>query len=527
MSQNDFTIANQTFPNTRADINSALQALASTSSGSSAPSTTFANQLWYDTSANILYIRNEDNDGNIPIAELDQSNDTVEYFKSDSVRTALIEFTDGDDALTIADGGALTTAGNLSIGGSNNELRFYEGANYVGFEAPALSADKIWVLPNADGSANQGIVTDGSGNLSFADVGGDSLRPNAQPMIINGDMKVAQRATSVTGKSSDGYYTVDRMKQKLNDAGTYTISQSTDVPSGYGFTKSLKYDVTTAKDSPSAGTLGSLDYHVEAQDLKLLRYGTSNAKKITFSFWVKSPKTGTHILSITAPDGNRHIAKAYTVSSANTWENHIVNFDGDTSGTINDDNGSGFQLQWLLVAGSNYTSGTLATSWASYTASNAYVGQVNVADSTSNNFFITGIQMEVGEYTSSTIPSFQHESFADSLLRCKRYYQQSYTYGVVAGSVATDGAYMIYIPTTGNTFRYNLNFETAMRAVPTKVFYNPATGTVGKAGYEGSGDTNAFTVNNTFNTNKHALIFNTGVPAVGNIYWHWTATSEL
>ena len=232
MSQNDFTIANQTFPNTRADINSALQALASTSSGSSAPSPTFANQFFYNTTSNLLQIRNEDNDAFITIAELDQANDTVEYFKSDSVRTALIEFTDGDDALTIADGGLLTTAGNLSIGGSNNELRFYEGANFVGFEAPALTGDQIFVLPTADGSANQGIVTNGSGTLSFADVGGDALRINAEPMIINGDMKVAQRATSVSSLSSDSYSTVDRMKQKLNDAGTYTVSQSTDVPYG-------------------------------------------------------------------------------------------------------------------------------------------------------------------------------------------------------------------------------------------------------------------------------------------------------
>ena len=114
MSQNDFTIANQTFPNTRTDINSALQALASTSSGSSAPSTTFAKQLWYDTPANTLYIRNEDNDANITIAVLDQTNDAVEYFKSDSIRTALIEFTDGDDAITISDGGLCSFSGAVT-----------------------------------------------------------------------------------------------------------------------------------------------------------------------------------------------------------------------------------------------------------------------------------------------------------------------------------------------------------------------------------------------------------------------------
>ena len=118
MSQNDFTIANQTFPNTRADINSALQALASTSSGSSAPSTTFANQFFYNTTSNLLQIRNEANDAFITIAELDQTNDTVEYFKSDSVRTALIEFTDGDDALAIADGGALTVSTSLDMNGT-------------------------------------------------------------------------------------------------------------------------------------------------------------------------------------------------------------------------------------------------------------------------------------------------------------------------------------------------------------------------------------------------------------------------
>ena len=168
MSQNDFVIANQTFPNTRADINSALQALASNSSGTSAPSTLYANQFFYETDTNKFSIRNEDNDAFIQLFELDQTNDTVEYFVADSMRTTLLEFTDGTDALTIASDGKLTTAGHLEIGGSNNELRFYEGANYVGFEAPALTGNQIWVLPTGDGSANQPIITNGSGTLSFS-----------------------------------------------------------------------------------------------------------------------------------------------------------------------------------------------------------------------------------------------------------------------------------------------------------------------------------------------------------------------
>ena len=103
MSQHDMNIANQSFPNTRSDLNNALAALASTSSGTSAPSTTFANQLFYDTTNNILKIRNEDNDAFIPIALLDQSNDVVT-----EIQCRGIAFSDGDDAMTIADGGACT-----------------------------------------------------------------------------------------------------------------------------------------------------------------------------------------------------------------------------------------------------------------------------------------------------------------------------------------------------------------------------------------------------------------------------------
>ena len=205
MSQNDFSIANQTFPNTRTDLNNALQALASNSSGTTAPSTTYANQFWYETDTNKFYIRNEDNDANIQLFELDQTNDTVEYFVADSLRTTLLEFTDGTDALTIASDGKLTTAGHLEIGGSNNELRFYEGANYVGFEAPALSGNQIWVLPTGDGSANQTITTNGSGTLSFGTLpvagggtGATSLTANGV-LVGNGTSAVTSVDMSTKG----------------------------------------------------------------------------------------------------------------------------------------------------------------------------------------------------------------------------------------------------------------------------------------------------------------------------------------
>ena len=121
---------------------------------------------------------------------------------STSIQTPLIEYTDGDDALAIADGGALTTAGDLSVGGSNNELRFYEGSNYVGFEAPTLSADQVWVLPTADGSANQILKTDGSGALSWATASGVSaITDLSDALIEDNSMYVGQDPSSTTDEA--------------------------------------------------------------------------------------------------------------------------------------------------------------------------------------------------------------------------------------------------------------------------------------------------------------------------------------
>ena len=141
---------------------------------------------------------------------------------STSVRTPLIEYTDGDDALTIADGGAVTTSQNFSIGGSNNELRFYEGSNYVGFEAPALSADKIWVLPAADGSSGQLLKTDGSGNLSFTD---DLTLANASVNNYSGDGSTTGFTLSTTPVSENATQVyINGVYQFKN---TYAVSGTT------------------------------------------------------------------------------------------------------------------------------------------------------------------------------------------------------------------------------------------------------------------------------------------------------------
>jgi len=248
-------------------------------------------------------------------------------------------------------------------------------------------------------------------------------RPSAKPLIINGDMAVAQRVTT-TGITSGGFYSIDRMKVDLNDGGTWTQTQDADVPTGQGFANSWKLDCTTADSSVAAGTYHVARYLFEGQDLQLLKKGTSSAEKVTVSFWIKATVTGTYIAELYDVDNDRQISQAYTVSSANTWEKKVLSFVADTTGALGDDTGSSFAINLWLSAGSNFTSGTLNTTWAGQNQVNRVVGQVNSASSTSNNVYFTGLQMEVGSFDANSIAPFQHESFGDNLSRCQRYYQR-------------------------------------------------------------------------------------------------------
>jgi hypothetical protein len=75
MSQHDYNIANQTFSATRTDLNNALGAVATNNAGNSAPSTTYANQWWFDSDGNTLYMRNKDNDAWVQILTIGATSD--------------------------------------------------------------------------------------------------------------------------------------------------------------------------------------------------------------------------------------------------------------------------------------------------------------------------------------------------------------------------------------------------------------------------------------------------------------------
>ena len=282
--------------------------------------------------------------------------------------------------------------------------------------------------------------------LSKIPAAGFSDAVNFRNIIINGDMSIAQRGTSASSVTSTSYNTVDRWNNYISSLGTWTISQDTTVPTGQGFAKSLKYDCTTADASPASNDVNILIQRFEGQNLQYLKKGTSSAESLTLSFWVKSNKTGTYNLQTEDLDNNRSNVRQYSIESANTWEYKTITFEGDISGTINNDNGDGFRLWWWLGSGTGYTGGTMQPGvWRPWSESNGAAPglSVNMADSTSNEWFITGVQLEVGRNATE----FEHRSYGEELALCQRYYYEypkGNTYNIIANGFANTSSNALF-----------------------------------------------------------------------------------
>ena len=240
-------------------------------------------------------------------------------------------------------------------------------------------------------------------------------------LVTNGSMAVAQRGTSTTGVTSSGYYTIDKFGYWQSDAGTVTVSQSSDAPTG--FSNSFKVEVTTANASLNAGDYQHIRTKIEAQDLQMLDYGSSSARTATMSFWVKSSITGTYSVGFWQDDTAKRYTRNFTIDSANTWEKKTVLITGNTANGINNDNGVGFEVNIIISAGSNYTSGTTVGSWHSGNTSMAANQTAQVSTTSGATFYLTGVQLEVGD----TATPFEHRSYGDELAKCQRYYWQSTT----------------------------------------------------------------------------------------------------
>ena len=281
-------------------------------------------------------------------------------------------------------------------------------------------------------------------------------------LIINGAMQVWQRATAAT-TAVNNYQSVDRFRTNIGGAGVYTTERSTDSPFGSGF--SLKAQVTTADTSIAGGDYAYLHQDIEGQNLQHLLYGNSSAKTITLSFWVKSNKTGTYtVVFRKLSNTSYHLVHEYTIDAANTWEKKVITISptaGSTSfltasaGAIVNSNVRGLQIGFNLTFGSTYNGATNNT-WTTNTSHYATTNQVNWLDDTSNNFYLTEVQLELGD----TATPFEHRLFGEELSLCQRYYIQ-YENSTGSGNQA-------FLPgmITGNRAYVPFGFPNEMRVAP-------------------------------------------------------------
>jgi|TARA_R100000030_G_scaffold45940_1_gene34693 hypothetical protein len=284
------------------------------------------------------------------------------------------------------------------------------------------------------------------GNIN---AGGGGVNRN---LVINGAMEIAQRGTSaVTINSGSATYRLDRFYASgASSAGVFTVEQSTDAPTD--FKNSLKVTVTTADSSIGSTTNYRVNQNIEGQNISSLNYGSSNAKTVALSFYVKSSLTGTFGGKLGNSARDRSHPFTYTISSANTWEKKTVTITGDTSGTWLDTNGIGFELVWSIGAGADRL-GTAGT-WAGVRYDGAS-GQTNIIATNSSTWFLTGVQLEVGQNPTE----FEREPFERTLAKCYRYTQRLPHFDNTSG-----GGYA-GICTVGRNDNTTLNSSSAMLPV--------------------------------------------------------------
>ena len=276
-------------------------------------------------------------------------------------------------------------------------------------------------------------------------------------MVINGAMNVAQRATSATGiGAANGYFTVDRFRWIVGaGAGRLTMSQTADGPNGIS-ANCLKLDCTTADTSIAAGEILKIAQKIEGQNLQRIGKGVAGAKQITVSFYVKASAVFTFAVELYDADNDRQISKLYATTT--DWVRHELTYAADVddgSSPFDDDNARSLDVNFWLHAGSTYTSGTLNTAtFANRTNANRAAGISSFFSSTDNNFFITGVQFEVGPVATE----FEQEDIGTTLAKCQRYYQ--------IGGTADDAIYRSFDVTSGSAYYLTEILPVHMRAAP-------------------------------------------------------------
>ena len=340
----------------------------------------------------------------------------------------------------------------------------------VTLSAPAVAGTVTVTLPATSGTmlttaSTTGIsgsaISSGTVPEAYGGTGTSTGYYGFKNRIINGGMVVNQRGGTVT-PGSGGTYGIDRFYGYANGGGVFTAVQSTDTPSGSGFSYSNLLTVTTPDSSIGATEYYSTGQFIEGYNVADLMWGTANAKTVTLSFWVKSSVTGSYSACLYNNAGDRCYPAAFTISVANTWQQVTLTVAGDTGGTWLTTNGIGLALRIDLGSGASFN-GT-ANTW---NTSGGFVGirtssNVNWIATNGATFYYTGVQLEKG----STATSFDYRPYGTELQLCQRYFE-------TLTSVGGSSVYVNFLNGGANATtqaRYVYNYQVQKRSYPSVTF---------------------------------------------------------
>ena len=346
-----------------------------------------------------------------------------------------------------------------------------------------------------------------------------SILRHRRNLLINGNLNWWQRATSFVSPTN-GDYTADRWSWRNSGTGLVTISRSSTVPNKQSL-HSLKVDVDTADATLAAGDFYMLEYRVEGRDTLGLGWGEAAAHGAVVSFWVRSSKTGTFTVALRNDVPDRSYVSEVTISLANTWEKKTIVVPGPTDGTWELDEDTGIRLGIVLGAGTDFD--TTAGAWQStndYSTSSAD----NYLDNVSNDFYISQVQLEVGDVATP----FEFIPAAEELELCERYYQKTYEATTDPGALINVGAIAKRQSSASTALWVTNPLRVRMRTAPTITIYNPNSGASGSVRNDTAGSNNVVvSITNEGETNAGRITLTSAPTAGDTMRYHYTADAEL